>query len=74
MRTTLIGLSANAIVAIGMTICLIAGGFDLSVGSILALAGIITTKLFSMDVNIWVSAIVSECWLLLPSDWQMACV
>ncbi len=58
IRTTLIGLSANAIVAIGMTICLIAGGFDLSVGSMLALAGIITTKLFSMDVNIWVSTFI----------------
>jgi ribose transport system permease protein len=35
----LLGLSFNAILAVGMTILLISGGFDLSVGATLALAG-----------------------------------
>ena len=34
-----VGLSFNAIVAVGMTILMVSGGFDLSVGSTLALAG-----------------------------------
>jgi len=39
LSALVLGLSFNAIVAVGMTILLISGGFDLSVGSILALAG-----------------------------------
>ena len=34
-----LGLSFNAIVAVGMTVLMVSGGFDLSVGSTLALAG-----------------------------------
>jgi predicted ABC-type sugar transport system permease subunit len=39
LSALVLGLSFNAIVAVGMTILLISGGFDLSVGSSLALAG-----------------------------------
>lgn len=35
----LLGLSFDAIIAVGMTILLVSGGFDLSVGSVLALGG-----------------------------------
>ena len=35
----ILGLSFNAIVAVGMTVLMVSGGFDLSVGSTLALAG-----------------------------------
>ncbi len=35
----ILGLSFNAIVAVGMTILMVSGGFDLSVGSTLAFAG-----------------------------------
>src|SRR5512137_2785231 len=38
----LLGLSFESIVAIGMTILLVSGGFDLSVGSTLALSGAVT--------------------------------
>ena len=39
LTALVLGLSFNAIVAVGMTILLISGGFDLSVGATLALAG-----------------------------------
>lgn len=35
----LLGLSFDAIIAVGMTVLLVSGGFDLSVGSVLALGG-----------------------------------
>ena len=35
LRTTAIGFSCNAIIAIAMTLALVSGGFDLSVGSVL---------------------------------------
>ena len=55
-RTTFLGLTTTSIVAIGMTICLISGGFDLSVGSLVGLTAVITAKLYSNDMNIWISA------------------
>jgi ribose transport system permease protein len=36
------GLAVDAIVAVGMTVVLISGGFDLSVGSVIGLSGMIT--------------------------------
>jgi ribose transport system permease protein len=39
---TLLGLSIESIVAIGMTVLLVSGGFDLSVGSTVALTGAVT--------------------------------
>jgi len=39
MLALILGLSFNTIVAVGMTVLLVSGGFDLSVGSTLALAG-----------------------------------
>jgi ribose transport system permease protein len=39
LTALVLGLSFNAILAVGMTILLISGGFDLSIGSTLALAG-----------------------------------
>jgi len=39
INALILGLSFNAIVAVGMTVLMVSGGFDLSVGSTLALAG-----------------------------------
>ena len=41
------GMSYDVLMAIGMTLVLILGGIDLSVGSVLALAGVVTTMLIS---------------------------
>ena len=40
LRTTAIGFSCNAIIAIAMTLALVSGGFDLSVGSVLGLSAV----------------------------------
>jgi len=50
-----IGFATDAIIAIGMTIVLIGGGFDLSVGSVLALAGVVVARLLHSGVNMWLA-------------------
>lgn len=56
IRTTAIGLSCYGIVAIGMTIALISGGFDLSVGSVMGLTSVFTVIIAGKGVNIWLAA------------------
>ena len=46
------------IVALGMTVIIIAGGIDLSVGSILALAGLLGTMRLEQHQPIWLAMIV----------------
>ena len=57
LRAVFLGLSLDAIIAVGMTILLIAGGFDLSVGSVLALGGISSALLVSNGVHPVLSAL-----------------
>ena len=42
LKVILLGMSFDAIIAVGMTILLVSGGFDLSVGAVMALAGSVT--------------------------------
>ncbi len=60
INTTLIGLSMDGIMAIGMVLVLVLGGIDLSVGSVMALsnvtAGIIAMK---YGLNIWLSVLLA---------------
>jgi ribose transport system permease protein len=42
LRTVLLEITTNAYVALGMTLVMILGGIDLSVGSIVALSGMLT--------------------------------
>ena len=60
INTTLIGLSMDGILAIGMVLVLVLGGIDLSVGSVMALsnvtAGIIAMK---YGLNIWLSVLLA---------------
>lgn len=49
-------LSRDGIVAIGMTVALVSGGFDLSVGSVLALSTVVMGTLFAGGTNIWLAA------------------
>ena len=50
------GMSTIGIMAIGMTIVLIAGGLDLSVGSVLAVGAVLTARLMTFNgVNPWLS-------------------
>ena len=51
-RAIVIGMAPTAIIAIGMTVLLASGGFDLSVGSVLALSSTIAAFLLIMGVPI----------------------
>ena len=44
-----IGLATDAIIAVGMTVVLVGGGFDLSVGSMLAFGGMVGALLLNKD-------------------------
>lgn len=62
MRAVLLSFSTEGIVVVGMTILLIVGGIDLSVGSVMALTMAIAGKLFLMGMDPWVaSAIAIVC-------------
>ena len=58
LRTTAIGFACNGIIAIGMTLALISGGFDLSVGSVLGLSAIVVVKLINSGCNIFLACVV----------------
>ena len=59
ISTTAIGLAADGIIAVGMTVALVLGGFDLSVGSVMALSGVVAGSLYLSGVNIWLAAFVA---------------
>lgn len=59
IRTTLIGLACNGVIAIGMTLALVSGGFDLSVGSIMGLSACLTVVFANLGLNIWAAALLS---------------
>lgn len=60
LSTTALGLAADGIIAIGMTMVLITGGIDLSVGSILGLSMVTAGALYiGLGVNIWIAALVA---------------
>ncbi|WP_156286109.1 ABC transporter permease subunit [Oceanivirga salmonicida] len=50
--------SINAIIAVGMTLVILTGGIDLSVGSILALTGAICSLMIKNNVNILVVLVI----------------
>ncbi len=59
ISSTVVGMCSNAFLAIGMTVVLAAGGIDLSVGSVMAMAGSVTGALFSAaGVNIFAAAVI----------------
>jgi ribose transport system permease protein len=53
------GMSTIGIMAIGATMVLVAGGLDLSVGSVMAVGAVLTARLMTYQgVNAWLAAIV----------------
>ncbi|QGP92538.1 Ribose import permease protein RbsC [Neomoorella glycerini] len=54
-----IGFATDAIIAIAMTIVLIGGGFDLSVGSVLAFGGVIVALLLNKGMAIFPAILVT---------------
>jgi ribose transport system permease protein len=59
VRAMLLSFSIEGIVVVGMTILLIVGGIDLSVGSVVCLAMVITGKLFLMGVDPWTASCIA---------------
>ena len=58
LLVVLLGLSFNAIIAVGMTILLVGGGFDMSVGAILALCGSVTGMMVLSGLPVWLCVII----------------
>lgn len=59
VRAMLLSFSIEGIVVVGMTILLIVGGIDLSVGSVVCFAMVITGKLFLMGLDPWSAGLVA---------------
>jgi ribose transport system permease protein len=59
ISTTAIGLASDGIIAIGMTFALVLGGFDLSVGSVMALSGVIAGALYLAGIGIWLAVFIA---------------
>jgi len=53
----LLGLSVEAIIAVAMTNLMVAGGFDMSVGSVVALTGAATALLLVSEVPVWLAVL-----------------
>ena len=58
LKAILLSFSTEGIVVVGMTLILVVGGFDLSVGSVMCLAMVIGGKLFLMGVNPWLASLI----------------
>ncbi|WP_104402299.1 ABC transporter permease [Vibrio penaeicida] len=59
MRAMLLSFSTEGLVVVGMTILLIVGGFDLSVGAVMCLSMVIAGKLFLLGMDPWVASLVA---------------
>ena len=57
MRAVILSFSTEGIVVVGMTILIIAGGFDLSVGAVMALAMAVAARLTGEGVNVWLASL-----------------
>jgi ribose transport system permease protein len=57
IEAILLGLSVEGTIAVGMVILLVAGNLDLSVGSTLALTGVVTGLALTAGVPVWISII-----------------
>ena len=59
MRAMAMAFAVEGIVVVGMTILLISGGIDLSVGSVTALAMVIAGLLFLNGMDPWVASAIA---------------
>ena len=58
IKAILLSFSTEGIVVVGMTLIMVVGGFDLSVGSVMTLAMVIAGKLFLLGVNPWLASLI----------------
>ena len=57
LRAIILSFSTEGIVVVGMTILIIAGGFDLSVGAVMALAMAVAARLTGDGIDVWVASL-----------------
>ena len=57
LRIIFVAVSELGIVTIGITMLIISGEFDLSIGSVFALSPLICARLNNMGLNIWISVL-----------------
>lgn len=74
LSAVLKGMAVEGIIAAGMTVALISGGFDLSVGSQLALASVVLAKAYTSGVNIWVAALAGVAAAVLCGIFNGFCI
>ena len=58
LKSTVLAMSSIAVIAVGMTILLVSGGFDLSVGSVVTISGVIAALLMKSGMP-WYVAMVA---------------
>jgi ribose transport system permease protein len=58
IESVIIGMAPTAIIVVGMTVVLVSGGLDLSVGSVMALSGTVVGLLLLRGVPIWLSVLL----------------
>ncbi len=51
--------SINVIIAFGVTLAVISGGCDLSVGSVMCMSGILAVQMINAGLNLWVSIVLA---------------
>ena len=56
LEAILLSFSTEGIVVIGMTIMIIVGGIDISVGAVMCFAMVVSGRLFLMGMNIWLAS------------------
>lgn len=59
LLTTVIGFSNDGIVAIGLTLVLVLGGIDLSIGAIIGFSCMVAANCFQIGLNIWVASMIA---------------
>lgn len=53
IKAMLVGISTEAILVVGMAVVIVGGGFDISVGSVLAFAGLVTVQVLKAGAPLW---------------------
>jgi ribose transport system permease protein len=59
IKAFLLSFATDGIVVVGMTLMLIVGGIDLSVGSVLCFSGILLGTLFNLGLDPWLAAAIT---------------
>ncbi len=68
--SVLLSLSIESVMAVGMVVCMVGGGFDMSVGSVLGFTGIIIAELLTSGVPVVLAVVLSLLGGVLIGMWN----